>query len=372
MASPSASGWSPPSSAGSPRCRPSASSAGPWTRTRSAWWIEPGSCRRALPSRRCTWRALDELELELALIEALGDTRRVRPIAARRFGTGARTLACADGDVPLRAVADVLLDTVEGAPEPRSIPARARPDGPSLERWVRRVAVTAGLDIEVRIEPSLVANAAAGDRVVFLADRVFGEREARRLALHEVAGHLVAAANGRQQPLRLFALGTAGSFADQEGMCIWLEEAAGLLDGDRVRTLAGRVVATDAMHDGASFAETVRLLTREHGFGAAAAVSLAERAHRGGGVARDTAYLYGWLRVRSALGQGLVALDELRSGKVGLADVSRLRRLRELGLARPATYRPSLARSLGATDFGTSLDTSPPSFVTSLQRFEAT
>ncbi|MEM1415799.1 MAG: tyrosine/phenylalanine carboxypeptidase domain-containing protein [Myxococcota bacterium] len=314
---------------------------------------------------------LDELELELVLMESLGDTRQVRPIAARRFGTGDREVQLGARRYRIADIADVLLAEVDGSVETPSVPADA-PSGPSLGGWVRTLARLAGLDVEVKVEPRLVANAAAGDRTVYVRDARFGEREARRLAVHEVLGHLVAAANGRSQPLALLAIGTAGAFADQEGLCLTLEELHGFLDGQRVRTLAGRVVATDAMHRGASFDDTVRLLHTDHGFAPADALALGERAYRGGGVARDAGYLYGWLRVRKAVNEGDASVDELRLGKVGLNDLPMLRQLRADGQIREGVYRPSLARSREATQLGTSASTSPPSFAASLTRFEET
>lgn len=200
-----------------------------------------------------------------------------------------------------------------------------------------RVAIeAAGLEVDVRVEPRLGAGAAAGDRTVFVASRAFGRHECVRLVAHEVLGHAVAAANGATHPLRIVELGTAGSFADQEGVAIALEEEAGALDAFRWRVLAARVVATDRMHAGASFGETALSLHRDHGLPADLAVVTAERAYRGGGVARDAGYLAGYLRVRAALDRGDATLDELRMGRVSLAS---LEALRALGIDPP--HRPS-------------------------------
>jgi len=315
---------------------------------------------------------LDELELDLSMIEALGDPRRVRPLAARRFGTGATVVATASGPSTLHDVARAILSTADVVYEPRVLPPQALAGEPSFAELIRRVAQRAGIEVRVVVEPRLAAAAATGERTVFIADRCYGVREAIRLVVHEVLGHLVAAANGRTQPLRVIGLGTAGSFADQEGVALWLEEEVGAMDGLRLRTLAARVWTTDRMHADAPFGETVRLLHREHGFDARDSVALAERAWRGGGVARDAGYLLGWLRVRRALSNGTATLDELRSGRVGLADVGALRALGRRGLWQFPAYRPSLAYSLGATEAGTSLLTSPPSFAASLTRLELT
>ncbi len=337
------------------------------------WLDEARRLAASSPARDLYLARLEEVELDLCMMDALGDARRIRPLAARRFGTPEMRVPSADADVPLWRVAEAMLATVADTPERHVVPpASADPQDCTLASIMRAMGAAAGIEIEVRVEPRLVAGAAAGDRTVFVADRLFGAREAVRLAVHEVLGHLVASANGRAQPLRLFELGTAGSFADQEGLSIWLEEQAGVLDGYRARILAARVLSAHRMHGGSRFGETARELMRDHGFSAVDAVALAERAFRGGGVARDVGYLFGWLRVRRALSDEEVTVDELRSGKVGLADAVPMRALAAQGLVRPAVYRPSLARSLRATTSGTSFETSPPRAAASLTRFELT
>jgi uncharacterized protein (TIGR02421 family) len=314
---------------------------------------------------------LSELELELGMIEALGEPRRIRPLAARRFGHGREEVALPGGPVPLLSLARSLLASLPHREEPREVPALEY-GAPSLAGLMQAVARSAGLRIDIKVEPRLSAGAATGDRTIFLADRRFGRRESLRFAVHEVLGHAVAAANARDQPIRLFEIGTAGSFATQEGVALFLEERAGVLDAYRLRVLAARVLATDRMHRGASFGETARWLYREHGFSALDAIALAERAYRGGGVARDSGYLLGWLEVRSALAEGATTLDALRAGRVGMAVALRVPELIRAGLARAPRYRPSLARSLSATEGGTSLETSAPSVAASFTMLEET
>ena len=315
---------------------------------------------------------LDELEIELAMIEALGEPRRVRPLAARRFGTGRDEVPLPDGPAPLAKIARSLLDSLPHREEARTVPPLARPGQPSLGSLMLRVAHRAGLQIEIKVEPRLSAGAATGDRTVFLAERRFGRRESLRFAVHEVLGHAVAAANARAQPIRLFEIGTAGSFSAQEGICLCLEEQTGVLDAYRMRVIASRVLATDRMHHGAPFGETARWLHRDHGFNAPDAIGVTERAYRGGGVARDVGYLRGWLLVRAALRRGDTTVDHMRAGRVGLDVARELPSLIEAGLARVPRHRPSLERSLLPTDGGTSLETSPPSVAASFTMLEET
>ena len=290
---------------------------------------------------------LDELEVDLAMIEAVGDPVRVRPLAARRFGTGMREVQLDDGPVRVSQVARGLLERLAPAEETRSVPAAA------LAQTIRLAARAAGLPpLEVKIDARLVAGAATGDRGIFLADRRFGRTECKRLVVHEILGHAVAAANAALHPIRIFEIGTAGSFADQEGLALALEEHAGALDAHRMRVLAARVIATDRMHSGAAFGETARQLHRAHGFSPEVAVLITERAYRGGGVARDAGYLYGYLRVRGALARQEATVDALRNGRIGLDDLRAIEELEARGLATAPAFRPALERvtSLFAPD----------------------
>lgn len=325
-----------------------------------------------LPGGRLYLAKLDELELDVALLASLGNARLVRPLAARRFGTGEERLELENTTVSLREYSLRLLVGRAVRREKATIPADAPQGEPCLRALIERVAHAADLPINVRVEPNLTAGAASGDQTVFIADRRFSRREAWRLALHEVLGHVTSAANGRAQPLRLLEWGTAFSFADQEGVALCVEEEFGLLDRARLRCLAGRVLATQSMHTGASFGETANSLYRTHGFSAGETIAITERAHRGGGVARDAGYLSGYLRVREALRCGQTTLDELRCGRVGLAALAEIRALRQAGLLLPPRHRPNLLRSFFSTNSGTMPWRSPPSAAASLISVELT
>jgi hypothetical protein len=347
-------------------------------RQRVDTWIHGVIDEARFLSRGCAIGALyearlDELELDLAILGAWGDAERVRPLSARRYGRGSELVRMGGAsELPLSQVARSLLETLPVRErEPATLPADAR-EGSSVASFIRRAALGVGLDVDVRVEPRLASLAATGERTVFLADRMFSLREARRLTAHEVFGHLVVAANARAQPLRLLQIGLAGSFADQEGLALYLEEGLGLMCADRLRTLAARVVATVWLYEGASFGEIARLLVDEHGFAHAAAVAIAERTFRGGGVARDSGYLAGFLRIRAAIKNGEATLDELRRGRVSLGAVAALRELEAGGFVAPACYRPSLALSRKLTFGGTKADTSPPSDAASLTMLELT
>lgn len=329
-------------------------------------------------SEQCRFGALyrdrlGELELDLAILEAWGDARRIKPLSARRYGRGDELVQTTLGEVPLAVLSRQLLETLPiREPGVRSVPAASRRDEPSVAQLVLRAAHGIGLDPTVRVEPRLASLAATGERTVFLSARMFTLNEARRLTAHEVFGHLVVAANARAQPLRLLQVGLASAFADQEGVSLYLEAALGLMCNDRLRTLAARVVATQMLHAGASYGEIARSLHDSHGFSVESAILTTERTYRGGGVARDAGYLSGFLRVRAAVMSEKVTLDELRCGRVAVHHVAELRALQKRGLVTEPVYRPSLALSRALTFGGTSADTSPPNDAASLTMLELT
>ena len=316
----------------------------------------------------------DELEMELLIASHVGQSARVQALARRRFGDGRESVPIGDDrEARVDEVAQWVLEEVDDLPDEPVVPAESSRDGEISGRDVVQAVLNAsGVPGDVKIDARLAAGAATGDRMVFLADRRFGRREIARFAIHEVLGHLTSAANGRSQSLGLLDHGTARSFGDQEGVSLLWEERAGLLDGTRLRILAMRVLAARWLHEGASYPESVARLMREFGAAPTTAVVVAERTYRGGGVARDVCYLRGWLRVRAAVQAEPDAARLLQAGRVGVADLPWLRDLKSRGILRDSPYRPSLVASLRATGSGTNSETSPPSFLTSLTRLEAT
>ena len=68
-----------------------------------------------------------------------------------------------------------------------------------------------------------------------------GRHHDHRLRAGGERRHVALEAEHRAQPLRLLQVGLRGSFADQEGVSLYLEAALGLMCSDRLRTLAARV-----------------------------------------------------------------------------------------------------------------------------------
>jgi uncharacterized protein (TIGR02421 family) len=113
------------------------------------------------------------------------------------------------------------------------------------------------------------------------------------LIQHEVGTHILTRHNGRRQSLRQFEVGLAHYDPLQEGLGVLAEYLSGFLPGERLRTLAARVVAVDMAIDGVDVPAIFDLLHNTHGFDQDEAFDIAVRALRGGGLTKDAVYLSG-------------------------------------------------------------------------------
>lgn len=258
-------------------------------------------------------RAL-ELELEAALAESVGGSGFAE-LSRRRFPLPE------NADLP-RQVAKLWLSA---APAYSALGDRSfehvsddRRDPESLWSQLSAYLSRENLPVRVEIVPGLVSLAAVADGVVRVrAGARLTASAARRIVLHEVDGHLRPRLAGRLLG-GAFLAGTALGSEDEEGRAVLLEERAGLLDRQRRRELAFRYLAAESLHAGAGFWETVELLGRA-GALASAAIELACRVHRGGGLGRELVYLTAYHRVASGLALRPELERLLASGRVSLA-----------------------------------------------------
>lgn len=158
---------------------------------------------------------------------------------------------------------------------------------------------------------------------------------------HEVGTHVLTWFNGTAQPLRQLSEGLAGYDELQEAIAVFAEYLSGGLDATRMRLLAARVVAARSVEDGASFIDTFRLLTDDHGFTPAGAFDICERVHASGGFTRDLIYLRGVMRLLDYLAEG-GDLEPLYIGKLAFRHVEVLAELQERGFLEPAPLVPAL------------------------------
>jgi uncharacterized protein (TIGR02421 family) len=160
------------------------------------------------------------------------------------------------------------------------------------------------------------------------------------LLAHEVSTHLLTYVNGAAQGLSIFRSGLAKYEGIQEGLGVFAEWAVGGLSLTRLRLIAARVVAVDAMQRGSEFMETYRLLRCDLGISIAGAFSIATRVHRSGGLAKDAIYLEGFRAIVRHIASG-GALAPFWLGKIALTDVPAIEELLQRGLVHAPTFLPS-------------------------------
>jgi hypothetical protein len=106
-----------------------------------------------------------------------------------------------------------------------------------------------------------------------------------------------------------------------------------------MRLLAARVVAVDAMQHGASFIDTYRLLTAEHGLSRHGAFRTAARVFRSGGLAKDAIYLRGFRAVIDLVAAG-TSLEPFWLGKIDTGHAPAIQELLQRGLVHAPRFTP--------------------------------
>ncbi|HET6498270.1 MAG TPA: tyrosine/phenylalanine carboxypeptidase domain-containing protein [Coriobacteriia bacterium] len=158
------------------------------------------------------------------------------------------------------------------------------------------------------------------------------------LIQHEIGTHVLTHHNGSLQPLRLLAVGLPGYEAQQEGLAVLAEYLSGGLDPGRLRILAARVLAVDALVAGAEFVDVFRLV-RARGFSQRASYTVAARVFRGGGFTKDAMYLHGLVGILRYVREG-GEFERLFVGKFSTAHAPVIDELLMRGIISPAAVQP--------------------------------
>ena len=205
-----------------------------------------------------------------------------------------------------------------------------------VERY-RRADDRFDCTIEVRDDVSGLL--VSGHRLMIARDSQVTEARVDPLLAHEVSVHLLTCCNGASQGLTIFRTGLAHYEGIQEGLGVFAEWAVGGLTRGRLRLLAGRVVAVDAMLGGADFIETYRLLSGDLGFTRRSAFTIAMRVFRSGGFAKDMIYLRGFRQVVAMVASG-ASLDPFWLGKIAPDHVEAVEELLLRELLHPPLFLP--------------------------------
>ena len=175
-------------------------------------------------------------------------------------------------------------------------------------------------------------------------EQTITEAEARALIQHEVGTHVLTYFNGSLQPLKQLRTGLANYEPLQEGLAVLSEYFSDGLTGNRLRTLAGRVIAGKARIDGAGFVEIFRLLNKEHGYEPDRAFNIVSRIMQGGGFLKDVIYLRGLVALQKYLREG-GDFEMLLSGKFALKHVPVMRQLRDRNIIKAPAIRPTYLKN---------------------------
>jgi len=169
-------------------------------------------------------------------------------------------------------------------------------------------------------------------------------QRAHALCAHEVGTHLVTHFNGLRQPVKLFAYGLAGYDELQEGIAVLSEYLVAGLSKHRMRILAGRIIAVDAMLHGCSFMELFNLLHSYYEFAALDAFEMCSRVFRGGAFTKDTIYLRGILRVKEMLQNGSPLLP-LYLGKISFMEAENIDEMQKAELSVNPSITPHFVQN---------------------------
>jgi hypothetical protein len=275
----------------------------------------------------------EELELEARLVERIG---------APSFAELARTRFRAPDCVLRERVAAFVEAALAGSPpEPdartRLTASDDRNEPSSLVQKLLRHAAELALPLRVEIRPGQLAIAATGHGIVAIRPGVLLSADtAARIARHELFGHALPRARSVHARYSLLRAGTAGSVESEEGRALVIETRAGLFDSARRRELALRHLAALSVRQGADFEETVRALAAR-GAEHLSAIEIAARVHRGGGLARELAYLPAYHEVKDAFSERPELERWFERGRVSLAAARELEAL-ESSLAAAPSY----------------------------------
>ncbi|PZX37911.1 uncharacterized protein (TIGR02421 family) [Nonlabens dokdonensis] len=197
-------------------------------------------------------------------------------------------------------------------------------------------------DFDFTIKTSSAMSAAAmvsnKDRSLILKKgHLYSQHELNVLAHHEIGVHLVTTFNAIDQPLKIFSNGFPNNVETQEGLAVMSEYMSGNLTLNRLKELAYRVIATDSLIKGYSFADTFDLIHSQYKLDRERAFNITLRTHRGGGFTKDALYLSGLKKIYD-LHKSNTNFDNMLLGKCSLEYNPIIEKMKGLNLVLPAAH----------------------------------
>ncbi|ASY65588.1 hypothetical protein SJ05684_b46060 (plasmid) [Sinorhizobium sojae CCBAU 05684] len=276
-----------------------------------------------------------ELDLQLSMLSAR-DTPKFVEFGRALYGPVEPSLLRTAQDILARSQG-VVSDAARIAEQPADwdvVEKRARE---MISEYARRCA---GFEASVEVRDDLPAGLlVSGRRLLIARSTVMDASRVEPILSHEIGVHLLTYFNGSAQGLRLFRSGLAGYEGMQEGLAVFAEYLSGGMTGQRLRLIAGRVVASAAMLDGASLPEVYRVLVGDYGFVKTEAFNIALRVYRGGGLVKDAIYLRGLLQLLEHLADG-GTLEPFWMGKIAASHFGVMQELHARGLLGAPSVGP--------------------------------
>ena len=171
------------------------------------------------------------------------------------------------------------------------------------------------------------------------ADYKMGRTEAKALIQHEIGTHVLTFYNGKQQPLSQLSVGLADYDPLQEGIAVLAEYLVGGLTANRLRILAGRVIAGASLLEGANFKGIFNMLYWEYGFSKERAFNITSRMLQGGGFLKDIIYLKGLVELKKYL-ENDGELEALLAGKFALKHLDVINELTQRNILKNPVLKP--------------------------------
>lgn len=201
------------------------------------------------------------------------------------------------------------------------------------------------LDLGIEIRDDVAGIMVSKSKLLINEEMNLDVNRCDALIQHEIGTHILTYCNGKSQPLKQMYEGFEGYDQLQEGLAVIAEYLVGGLTVNRLRLLAGRVIAVQSMVDNATFIETFNLLRESFAFQDRVAYYISMRVYRGGGLTKDAVYLAGLIDLMSYLKSG-GKLEPLYTGKF---NVTHIKLIEEL-LYRGVLNQPILPRFLDRDD----------------------
>ncbi|QNM83598.1 DUF1704 domain-containing protein [Sphingomonas sabuli] len=278
-----------------------------------------------------------EIDMQLTMLETRS-TQAFRPASMMLYGpVGGDLLAAAHNILDELKPAGIRTKSVEA----HAIADKAR----ELIAYYRNADPRFQAKVEVRDDVSGLL--VSGDKLMIASDTSISDHRLDPLLAHEVSVHLLTYFNGATQGMSIFRTGLAHYEGIQEGLGVFAEWAVGGLTVQRLRLLAGRVLAVEAMTKGATFVDVYRLLNGDCGFARRSAFNITARVYRSGGLAKDAIYLKGFLEIIGRVATGH-SLEAFWLGKIAPEHVEAVDELLERGLLHPPVFVPEFLGREGA------------------------